>query len=600
MSRHSLQRFFAELKRRRVFRVMAVYGAVAFVIMQVVDIMIPGLGLPGWTMPLVLVLLLAGFPVAIVLAWAFETTPHGMQRTEAADEGEIDAILTAPAGKRWPLGLAALGGVVLLALGTWWVTRPSAVEDRAYDSIAVLPFVNMSGEEEYEYLADGLAEQLLHALANVEGLNVASRTSAFAFKESAADARTIGDSLNVRTVLEGSVRGSRDRLRVTAQLIDAEDGYHLWSEEFDRDRGDLLRLQDDLTEKIVRALAPRLAQAGASDGLAAELRGTEDAAAYDLFLRGRYFWNKRSGEDMAVAISLFEQAIAEDSTFAPAYAAIADASAVPTGWGDDTGAALDRAEKYARRALAIDPALAQAHAALAYTILVRDLDFETAERSFRRAIELDPNYATAHQWYAELLVGAGRDEEAIREVRRAESLDPTMIIRWNVARILYFAGRYDEALEQLDRMAGEDASRSSAGGRLQLLSLVGLGDYESIVALTGRYAMGGEREIRDSVEAAGQDMSGPRIRLMFARTLEGAEDGSGQGPNTDPFVLAAWMAVEPDTVWHRLMTLAEDTADADHRFTWFHVLADAAFDPLRDDPGFDELNRRFGVRMAPR
>jgi len=208
--------FLAELKRRKVFRVTAVYGAASFGVLQAADILFPRIGLPDWTVTLVAALALAGFPLALILSWAFERTPEGVQKTDPADTAELEAIASEPAGKRWPLGLAALAGIALLGFSAWWVLgRPDTVEARTYDSIAVLPFVNMTGDEENEYLGDGLAEELLHALTSIEGLDVESRTSSFAFKGSNLGATEIGDSLDVATVLEGSVRGSADRRRIT-------------------------------------------------------------------------------------------------------------------------------------------------------------------------------------------------------------------------------------------------------------------------------------------------------------------------------------------------------------------------------------------------
>ncbi|MFW6084251.1 MAG: adenylyl cyclase, partial [Gemmatimonadota bacterium] len=368
------QRFFAELKRRRVFRVMAVYGVVAFVLLQVVDLLVPALLLPEWTYRLVAILLLLGFPVAVVLAWAFELTPAGVRRTRSATPEEISEIASAPAGRRWPVGLAALAGAALLGLGAGWALSSSADApgDGAYSSIAVLPFANLTGDEEAEYLGDGLAEELLNALSGIEGLRVPSRTSSFAFKGSPADARTIGDSLDVGLVLEGSVRGHGERLRITAQLIDAEDGYHVWSRQYDRNPADLLDLQEDIAARIVDALALEL-DTGEADALLD--RGTRNAEAYDLYLQGRHFWNKRNSEDLAVARRLFERAIEIDSSYAPAYAAIADAWVVPAAWegaGDESTNdaerveyALDEGIRYARLALDLDPTLAQAHTALA-------------------------------------------------------------------------------------------------------------------------------------------------------------------------------------------------------------------------------------------
>jgi len=589
--------FFAELKRRQVFRVTAVYGAASFGILQAADILFPRIGLPEWTVTLVAALALAGFPLALILAWAYERTPDGVQKTSPAVTGELEAIASAPAKNRWPLGLAALGGIALLGFGAWWVLgRPEPAEARTYDSIAVLPFVNMTGDEENEYLGDGLAEELLHALTAFDGLEVESRTSSFALKGSELGATAIGDSLDVATVLEGSVRRSPDRLRITAQLIDTEDGSHLWSETYDRAPADLLDIQDDLTQQIVDALAVQL-----STGSEVEVvqRGTDNPEAYDYFLQGRFFWNKRTAEDLDVAVGLFEKAIEADSSFAAAYAGIADVRAVPAGWQDDPHLALDTAAAYALRALEIDPTLAQAHTALAYTEMMRDLDFDRAEASFRRAIELDPDYPTGHQWYADLLSATDRHDEAVRQLRLAESLDPTMIIRWHVGRALYNAGRYEEAIRQLHDLAGTEGGYQGPAHGYVIMSNELLGDYDAMISAAEAAGTPIEvtAEMRDSLAALGAS----EFPAYLAREVE---EVSGARSRDSPLAMdqevlfapaRSWALVDPQRSLDYLERLASDPEDVTARVAWFEVLVDPAFDSVRDDPSYEALMESFGL-----
>jgi TolB-like protein len=596
------QRFFAELKRRHVFRVMAMYGAVGFIILQSVDLLIPALLLPDWTYRLIALILLIGFPIAIVLAWSFDVTPEGgLQRTRRASDDEISNITSASAFRRWPMGLAALAGTVMLGLGGWWVLSRAgtAAGSRDYSSIAVLPFANLTGDEQAEYLGDGLAEELRNALVRIEGLKVPSMTSAAAFKGSGTDIRTIGDSLDVALVLEGSVRSSGDQLRITAQLIDAANGFHVWSDTYDRPVGNLLDLQEDLTERIVEALSGEL---DGTEAVSIAQSGTDEAAAYDYYLQGRHFWNKRTPEDMRVAIGLFEKAIEVDSTYAPAYAAIADAYVVPTGWGDDPGRALDQAERYGQLALDLDPALAEAHTALAFTYMMRDLDFRRAERGFARAIELDRDYATAHQWFAELLSAMDRREEAIEEVRRAEELDPTPIIRWNVARILYFAGRYEEAIAKVGGVEGFDPESDRERDLWVLaLSLYALGDFNQIADLleelgpapgTPPGSAEQMRQFADTFRTSREE----EARRLVAAWFDGAlADEQAPAVPILPFSALAWVRVEPDSALARLEQMAVDPDVIGARIGWFNILADSSFDPLRDDPRFQELNARFGL-----
>ena len=590
----AFQRLLAELKRRRVFRVAAVYGATAFVVVQVADLLQEALRLPEVFLTVAAVLALLGFPLAIVLAWAYERTSEGVQKTSPAAKGELEAIAAAPAAKRWPLGLAALAGAALLALGAWWVLNPDRAEAKSYDSIAVLPFVNMTGDPEDEYLGDGMAEELLNALFRIEGLDVASRTSAFAFKGSSVRAEAIADSLGVETVLEGSVRRSPDRLRITVQLIDAETGFHVWSETYDRAPAELLDIQDDLTDQIMRALAVEL---GAEESAPDATRGTENAQAYDYFLQGRYFWNKRSADDMEVAIGLFERAIAADSGYAPAYAAIADARAVPTGWRDDAKASLDESERYARLALAIDPALAQAHTSLAFVLMMRDLDFAAAEASFRRALDLDPEYATAHQWYAELLSAMDRHDEAVHEIGLAVALDPTMIILWTAARTLYFAGRYQEAIAQADEVIEQGRGYVNSSRAYQMDSYEMLGDMEAYLEVVSEFPEGAgfAAEIRDSLAVTPPDEVPAMMARGQDRRLPSTDTLLAPGNGGLFFSARAWAQPDADEAFERLDLLAADPMDVDTRVLWFGVLLDPAFDRLRQDPRYQELNARFGL-----
>jgi TolB-like protein len=589
---HRYQRFLAELKRRHVFRVAAVYGTTAFVIVQAADVLQEALRLPEAFLSAVAVLALLGFPPALALAWVYERTSQGVQKTAPAAEGELDAIATAPAAKRWPLGLAALAGAVLLALGAWWVLKPGSAGTKSYESIAVLPFVNMTGDAEDEYLADGMAEELLNALVRIEGLKVASRTSAFAFKGSATDARAIGDSLGVATVLEGSVRRSDQVLRVTAQLIDAKDGFHVWSETYDRAPADLLQIQDDLTAQIVEALSGQLGTEAAANIAS---RRTESPEAYDHYLQGRHFWNKRSPDDMLVAVGLFREAIEADSSFGPAYAAIAESYAVPAGWGDDPTAAMTEADRYARMALAIDPTLAQAHASLGWTAMLRDLDLATSEQHFVRALELDPDYPTAHQWYSEVLAATGRRSEAVRMVRYAESLDPTYIIRFNVARILYLTGRDEEAIQEAQEVVLEQGSYTEPTLYLEALSHYMLEDYAATLITLEQTGAGEQIDAARRALADGAPVATGDSTLNLLLRL--ADTGVDQVMGEPVSLLAArfWMRVSPDSALVRLERMAQDFERTRLRSDWFDVIADTVFDDLRDDPRLAELNARFGL-----
>jgi tetratricopeptide (TPR) repeat protein len=300
---------------------------------------------------------------------------------------------------------------------------------------------------------------------------------------------------------------------------------------------------------------------------------------------------------MKVAVGLFERAIAADSGYAPAYAAIADVRAVPTGWLDDPGSSLDEAERYARLALAIDPALAQAHTALAFVQMTRDLDFVAAEASFDRALELDPEYATAHQWYAELLSAIDRHDEAVHEIGLAVALDPTMIILWTAARTLYFAGRYQQAIAQADQVIEQGGAYVNQARAYQLDSYEMLGDMEAYLEVVSEFpeAVGFAAEIRDSLAATPPD----EVRAMMARgherRLPSTDTGLAPGSGELFFSARAWALADADEAFERLELLAADPTDIDTRVYWFGVLLDPAFDRLRQDPRYQELNARFGL-----
>jgi serine/threonine-protein kinase len=317
-------------------------------------------------------------------------------------------------------------------------------------TIAVLPFVNASPDPENEYLSDGITDELIDALAKVEGLRVASRTSVFALKGKPQDIRATGALLGASEVLEGTVRKSGDRLRITAQLSSADDGRLLWSQRYDRTLHDVFAIQDELARTIVDTLrVTSFADLGAQPAR----RYTQSVTAYGLYLRGRYAWNKRSQEGVLESIQYFEQAIAEDPGYALAYTGLSDAYALQLDYRSvpvAEGFAL--AKHYARKALDFDDTLPEAHASLAWVLFVYDWKWEEARHEFRRSIELDPQYATAHQWYAFLLASRRRLDEALVEGHTAQELDPTSIsVRRTLGWLYYYARRFEQARYHLAR-----------------------------------------------------------------------------------------------------------------------------------------------------
>ena len=371
---------------------------------------------------------------------------------------------------RRPVVAAGVGAVAL------WRTRASreraatvaAAPAHVAPTLAVLPFADRSPEADKEYFSDGITEELIATLARVEGLRVASRTSAFAFKGKAIDVRTVAAQLGVATVLEGSVRRAGDRVRVTAQLVSATDGYQLWAETYDRPAGDAFAIEQEIAQAIAQVLRVRLVgtagTAGAAEGAA------PGAEAYDLYLRGRhalylrgrYAWYRRTEEGLRSAARYFEQAVAQAPDYARAHAGLADAYAV-MGFYDymRPTEAFPRSVAAARRAAELDPTLGGPRATIAYALLYHDWDFARAEEEFRRALELEPNYSTGHQWYANLLTAVGRFDEAQREMARAEELDPlSLIAKAAQGWVLHHAGDDAAALEKLRQTLELDADYS--------------------------------------------------------------------------------------------------------------------------------------------
>ena len=504
------QRLFAELKRRHVFRVAAVYGATAFVVIEAADLIFPRIPLPEWTVSLVVWLALLGFPIALVLAWAFERTPEGVRPTDPAATGELDAIVAQPARRRWPAGIAALLGIVLLGLGAWWTLTRTGPGAQSYESIAVLPFANLSDDPENRYFSDGLADELLNALAGVEDLEVAGRTSSFSLRDQGLDLRTIGDTLDVQAVLEGSVRRTEDRVRITARLVDAETGYQLWSSDYDREITDIFQVQEELAGSIVRAMLPRLGTE-AGDLFRG---GTSDLQAYDLYLACRQNWYSRNIDRLWQAIEQCEEAVARDPEFALAWSGLADAIdalAFRSVRGEEL---VPRAMIAAQRAVLLDPELAEGWTSWGTLASEMERDWATAELALRRAIERKPSNAYARAMLGDMLRNQGRVKEAIEQQRAALRLDPlSPVIHGVLAISLTAAHEYEEARSLFERTlaaGGDEAAArqflflsgplfglsgdAMAGHAVEVARMMGARDPESAAVLGHAFAADGRRE----------------------------------------------------------------------------------------------------------
>ncbi len=502
---------------------------------------------------------------------------------------EISGYVSTPR-KHSKLPWIAGATLVVLAFIVLYLLVPQKTTTVESKSIAVLPFVNISADPENEYFSDGMTEELINALTKVEGLHVASRTSAFAFKGQHQDIRKVGEQLNVSTVLEGSVRKAGNKLRITAQLINVADGYHLWSETFEREMKDVFAIQDEISRAIVNALKVKLT--GKENAPIVNLY-TENLEAYNLYLQGRYFWNRRTEEGLKRAIEYFEQAIEKDQKYALAYAGLADCynllgaySVLPP------KESVPRAKTAAAKALTIDNTLAEAHEALAHVRMLYDWNWSDAERDFKQAIELNANYATARQRYAIYLTAMGRFDEAIVEIKRAKELDPiSLIINTDVGLMFYLKRQYDEAIEQYLKTLEIDSSFSVAHFALGLayeqkdqfpeaiaefqkaITLSG-GSTIMLAALGHAYAVAGKRAEAEKVFTELKALS----KRRYVSPYSIATIYVGLGEKEQAFI---WLqkAFEERSIWQ----------------IHLHLKVDPRLDSLHSDPRFTALLKKIGL-----
>ena len=461
----SERNFFAELKRRNVYKVAVAYAVVAWLLIQAASIFLPAFDAPPWVMKIFIIVIIFGFPVALILSWAFEITPEGIK---LESEIEQSKSITRRTGRKIVAVTIALAVVAASLFVYQMVRSKSAITPRPVTqpeakpgfqseaatvapnkSIAVLPFDNLSGDPQNAYFSEGVQDEILTRLAKIAELKVISRTSTQRFKSAPEDLRQIAQQLGVANILEGSVQKANDQVRVNVQLINALTDAHLWADTFDRKLTDIFAVETEIAKTVADVLKAKLT---GSEQHVIAARPTENSEAHQLYLKGRFFWNKRTSNDLKKSIDYFEQAIAADPSYALAYAGVADGYVFLPGY--NAGAPRDcypKAMAAAKKALELDDTLAEAHTTLALAIWYYEFDFAQANREFQRAIELNPNYAIAHQQYGNNTLSAlGRFDDAIGEGKRAVELDPlSLIINADLGTDYYFARRYDESIAQL-------------------------------------------------------------------------------------------------------------------------------------------------------
>src|SRR6266446_6744297 len=581
--------FFAELKRRNVLRAAAFYAASAWLLVQVATQVFPFFHIAEWVVRWIVVAAAIGFPFGMVFSWFYEWTPHGIHRESEIPPNESITRQTGKKLDRWIIAILALAVVLLLAdKFVLHKDAETAVAATTEKSIAVLPFDNLSGDPENAYFSEGVQDEILTRLAKIAELKVISRTSTQRFKSSPNDVGQIARQLGVANILEGSVQKTADQVRVNVQLISAATDAHLWAETYDRKLTDIFAVESEIARAVAETLQARLT--GTAEHVLAS-RPTENPEAHQLYLKGRFFWNKRTTENLRKAIDYFQQAIEKDPAYALAYAGLADARAILpiyafTAPNEDVPAALAAA----RKAVELDGSLAEAHTSLANALLF-NVQLAAAEPEFRRALELNPNYATAHQWYGECLQGEGRFAEAVAQLQRAQELDPlSLIINASFGCVLGEAGRPDEGIAQLHKTLEMDptfwVAHEILGGILE-----GKGD------LTGAAA-----EYEKSMQRYWTPNGAARLASVNARlgkkvearkTLDDLTTQSQQHYVPSYALAVIHLALGEKEEALRLLEKSLDQRSIFLQGDYGSPKTDKRLDPLRDDPRLQKLVERF-------
>jgi TolB-like protein/DNA-binding winged helix-turn-helix (wHTH) protein/Tfp pilus assembly protein PilF len=495
--------------------------------------------------------------------------------------------------RRWRVILGILV-VLIVALGgfvQWSRSRARSHPANQRLMLAVLPFKNLTGDTAQDYFSDGLTEEMIAQLGRVEPdhLGVIARTSVMHYKNSEEQLQRIAHELEVQYVLEGSVRRDSNKVRITAQLIQMRDQTPVWAQQYDRDVSNLLTLQGEIAQQIANEIQVILGDHHKLIGAAREpLLSPNEYEAYDLYLKGRYFWNKRTPEGFDRAVECFERAIEKDPSYAPAYAGLADSYALMSGYSVVLPkAVMPKARAAAQRAIALDDKLAEAHASLAVIAQNYDWDWATAEKEYRRAIELDPNYATGHHWYAEHLALEGRFDQAFAEMQRARQLDPlSLIMATDNGAILYFSRQYDRAIEQFRSVLDMESNFPRA--HMLVFAYVEKGLYGDALADIDKWQRVDENPWNRILRVYVHGRSGERV--LARQELKKLEETNHLpiDPLTVAVACIGMNDKEQAFIWLQKSYL-------EHSGSLTALKVDPTYDPLRSDPRFQELLRRIGL-----
>jgi TolB-like protein/Tfp pilus assembly protein PilF len=584
--------FLAELKRRNVYKVAVAYIVAGWALSQGIAQVFPVFDVPNWVIRSIVVLIILGLPIALILAWMFELTPQGIKRTETAD-----AMPEATRRKKYVwIYVVVIGG--LLSIGLFFLGRYTAQTPRQSEaatpsitqkSIAVLPFDNLSRDPDNAYFAEGVQDEILTRLAKVADLKVISRTSTQHFKSAPENLPQIAKQLGVAHILEGSVQKASDQVRVNVQLINAMTDAHLWADTYDRKLTDIFAVESEIAKTIAETLQARLTGSEKSSIAKAP---TANPEAYELYLKGRFFWNKRTGDDLRKSIEYLKQAIAKDPGYALAYAALADSYGLLRFYGGASPAeSVVPAEAAAKKALELDDSLAEAHASLGL-IATEELEVNRGVNELERAIQLNPNYATAHHWLGLALATLRQSDRSVEELKRALELDPlSMIINADLSIIYLYARRYDAAEAQARKTLEIDSRSFVAHYYLgEALQLTGRlkeaipefqravelnNDPYSIAMLAQGYARNGQtdeaRKLLARLNEMAKSAEVPEYALAVAYTSLGEKD--------------------------RAIEVLEHGFAGGNKSYLFLLPGDPFLDDLRGDPRFEALVQKI---IAPK
>jgi TolB-like protein/Tfp pilus assembly protein PilF len=578
--------FFLELKRRNVYKVAVAYVVVAWLLIQAASILLPTFDAPPWVMKVFVLVVVLGFPAALIFSWAFEITPEGIKLESEVAPNESIKRKTG----RKIVAITVVLAVIAAGLFVFQFVRARSTSSAAAaapvltnKSIAVLPFDNLSRDPDNAYFCEGVQDEILTRLAKVADLKVISRTSTQHFKSAPENLPEIAKKLGVMHVLEGSVQKASDQVRVNVQLINAMTDAHLWAETFDRKLTDIFAVESEIAKTITDTLQAKLS---GSEQHAIAARPTENTEAHQLYLKGRFFWNKRTGNDLKKSLDYFQQAIAIDPNYALAYAGVADAYVFLPGY--TAGAPRDyypKAMAAAKKALELDDTLAEAHTTLALAIWYYDFNFSQANREFQRAIELNPNYATGHQQYGNNTLSAlGRFDDAIAEGKRAVELDPlSLVINADLGMNYHFARRYDEAIAQLRKTLEMDPGYYYAHVDLGQVLTAKRAFDEAIVEYQKARALNDDPFV---LGLLGHAYASSDNKTEALKILDQLKEVSRQRyVSTFSFAIVYLALGDKQEALRWLEQSYQDRAGAD--IGWIRV--DSLLDPMHGDPGFEAL-----------